>query len=141
MSKNYAHKDWPAWRYGPDGKGKVFNTPDEVPDGWTDVSPKAAAAGAVPAAPKAKAPAKEPDKEPTPEEAAKAAADAQAAADKKAAAAAAKAEKKAAAKAKDTGAAFDREAAIAELVKAGYDVEGDTTDAEIKAALEGLKKG
>lgn len=33
----YAHQDWPAWRYGPDGSGQVFNAPEEVPDGWSSV--------------------------------------------------------------------------------------------------------
>jgi hypothetical protein len=34
---------WPSFRYGPDGKGKVFQSAEEVPEGWTD-SPKAVAA-------------------------------------------------------------------------------------------------
>lgn len=25
---------WPSWRYSPDGEGRVFNAPEEVPFGW-----------------------------------------------------------------------------------------------------------
>jgi len=32
----YEHTDWPAWRYGPDGEGKVFANPEDVPEGWAD---------------------------------------------------------------------------------------------------------
>lgn len=34
---------WPSFRYGPDGQGKVFQRPEDVPEGWTD-SPKTAVA-------------------------------------------------------------------------------------------------
>lgn len=34
---------WPSFRYGPDGQGKVFQKPEDVPEGWTD-SPKKAVA-------------------------------------------------------------------------------------------------
>lgn len=27
---------WPAWRYGPGGVGEIFQTPEDVPEGWTD---------------------------------------------------------------------------------------------------------
>jgi hypothetical protein len=27
---------WPAWFYGPDGQSAVFESPDEVPEGWED---------------------------------------------------------------------------------------------------------
>lgn len=27
---------WPSWWYGPDGKGAVFASADEVPRGWKD---------------------------------------------------------------------------------------------------------
>lgn len=30
----YDYKEWPAWRYREDGKGQIFNNPEEVPDGW-----------------------------------------------------------------------------------------------------------
>lgn len=26
---------WPSWWYNPDGEGQVFNSLEEVPDGWT----------------------------------------------------------------------------------------------------------
>lgn len=32
----YTHQSWPAWRYGPDGEGQIFNREDDVPEGWTD---------------------------------------------------------------------------------------------------------
>ncbi len=27
---------WPAWFYGPDNQSAVFESPDEVPEGWDD---------------------------------------------------------------------------------------------------------
>ena len=33
---------WPSYRYGPDGQGKVFQKPEDVPEGWTE-SPNSAA--------------------------------------------------------------------------------------------------
>jgi hypothetical protein len=27
---------WPSWRYGPDGQAAVFNSEDDVPEGWAD---------------------------------------------------------------------------------------------------------
>lgn len=30
----YEYQEWPAWRYTADGRGKVFNNADEVPEGW-----------------------------------------------------------------------------------------------------------
>ena len=30
---------WPAWFYGPDGEGRVFERKDDVPSGWTDSPP------------------------------------------------------------------------------------------------------
>lgn len=27
---------WPSWRYGPGGEAAVFNSPEEVPEGWED---------------------------------------------------------------------------------------------------------
>ena len=32
----YVHQNWPSFRYGPNGERKVFASPDEVPEGWTD---------------------------------------------------------------------------------------------------------
>lgn len=39
MSKDkpeLSQKDWPAWFYGPAGEAEIFNSPDDVPDGWKD---------------------------------------------------------------------------------------------------------
>lgn len=33
---NEEKSHWPAWFYGPDGKGAIFNGPLEVPEGWHD---------------------------------------------------------------------------------------------------------
>ncbi len=35
-SAPYQHQSWPAWRYGPDGVGKTFDRPEDVPEGWTE---------------------------------------------------------------------------------------------------------
>ncbi len=35
-SAPYQHQSWPAWRYGPDGVGKTFDKPEDVPEGWTE---------------------------------------------------------------------------------------------------------
>lgn len=33
---DHRQKDfWPSWRYSPDGEGQIFNSPVEVPHGWT----------------------------------------------------------------------------------------------------------
>jgi len=32
----YVHQGWPAFRYGPEGERKVFQSPDDVPEGWQD---------------------------------------------------------------------------------------------------------
>ena len=29
------NRDWPGWRYGPDGEGAIFNRQEDVPEGWT----------------------------------------------------------------------------------------------------------
>ncbi len=47
----YVHQDWPRWMYGPDGHERVFNSPEEVPEGWTSdepVTPPAARRGRPP---------------------------------------------------------------------------------------------
>lgn len=28
-------RSWPGWRYGPDGKGAIFQCESDVPEGWT----------------------------------------------------------------------------------------------------------
>lgn len=122
----YQHKDWPAWRYGPAGEAEIFNSPGEVPEGWTDQSPKAVKADAVkpqkvaprpaPVAPKATAPAAP-----------------------VAPKAAAKSKKADAPKEAPKAADFDRAAAIATLNAAGFDVEEGTTDDELKKALKDLE--
>lgn len=30
----YEYKAWPAWYYRADGRGEIFNSAEEVPDGW-----------------------------------------------------------------------------------------------------------
>jgi hypothetical protein len=32
----YVHQDWPSFRYGPNGESKVFQRPEDVPEGWQD---------------------------------------------------------------------------------------------------------
>lgn len=44
----YVYQAWPAWRYGPDGQKAIFQGPEEVPEGWTDVPPTATPAGEAP---------------------------------------------------------------------------------------------
>jgi hypothetical protein len=33
-SAPYVHQEWPAWFYGPNGAAHIFNSPEEVPNGW-----------------------------------------------------------------------------------------------------------
>lgn len=40
----YEFQAWPAWFYGPEGQSRVFNNPEEVPDGWVDYDEFAAGA-------------------------------------------------------------------------------------------------
>jgi hypothetical protein len=28
--------EYPSWKYGPGGEGQIFNSPDDVPEGWVD---------------------------------------------------------------------------------------------------------
>lgn len=35
-------KSWPAWRYGPNGQADIFQSPEEVPDGWQNHPDKVA---------------------------------------------------------------------------------------------------
>lgn len=44
----YEYQAWPAWRYGPDGQKAIFESPEEVPEGWGDVPPTATPAGEEP---------------------------------------------------------------------------------------------
>jgi hypothetical protein len=32
----YVHQDWPSFRYGPNGESKVFQSAEDVPEGWQD---------------------------------------------------------------------------------------------------------
>lgn len=32
--------EWPAWRYSPDGEAKMFDKPEDVPEGWLDRKPQ-----------------------------------------------------------------------------------------------------
>lgn len=41
---------WPSWRFGPDGEAQIFQSEDEVPEGWQD-SPAKFKAGARPEVP------------------------------------------------------------------------------------------
>lgn len=34
--EKYQYQEWPAMRYGPDGQTEVFNSEDEVPEGWVN---------------------------------------------------------------------------------------------------------
>lgn len=36
--KPYVHQDWPCWYSGPEGDRKVFNAPEDVPEGWVPAS-------------------------------------------------------------------------------------------------------
>lgn len=46
----YVYQAWPAWRYPPEGgEGQVFNAPDEVPEGWTNIPPGTSTAEDEPA--------------------------------------------------------------------------------------------
>lgn len=49
--KPYEHVAWPAWRYNPEtGQGQIFESADEVPEGWSDLPPGATPAGEEPIA-------------------------------------------------------------------------------------------
>lgn len=45
------HSHWPAWRYGPNGEGAVFESEADVPKGWHDHPSKHEKAEAPKAAP------------------------------------------------------------------------------------------
>lgn len=45
----YTYQAWPAWRYNPEtGNGQVFESAEEVPDGWTNIPPGTSEAGEEP---------------------------------------------------------------------------------------------
>lgn len=44
-------KNWPAWRYGPEGESRVFDSEAEVPAGWQDHPSKVTAKAAPKPAP------------------------------------------------------------------------------------------
>lgn len=49
VEKPYEYQAWPAWRYDPEtGKGEIFESAEEVPEGWTDVPPGTTPAGEEP---------------------------------------------------------------------------------------------
>lgn len=35
-SKHTPEQRWPAWWYGPEGQAELFNSEEEVPQGWED---------------------------------------------------------------------------------------------------------
>jgi len=39
MPAPYQHQAWPAWIEGPNGDRRVFNSAEEVPDGWGAAPP------------------------------------------------------------------------------------------------------
>lgn len=55
---------WPAWFNGPKGETAVFESPEDVPNGWTSGAEKQSAKGEAAKAPKSPEPPKEPAKEP-----------------------------------------------------------------------------
>lgn len=45
----YVHQSWPAWRYNPEtGVGQIFESAEEVPEGWTNIPPGTSEAGDEP---------------------------------------------------------------------------------------------
>lgn len=49
--KAYEYVAWPAWRYHPEtGNGQIFESAEEVPEGWSDLPPGATPAGEEPIA-------------------------------------------------------------------------------------------
>lgn len=34
--RKYVHQSWPSWRFGPNGESQIFQSEDEVPEGWQD---------------------------------------------------------------------------------------------------------
>lgn len=35
----YVHQPYPGWRYGPGGEKALFNSAEDVPEGWTTAPP------------------------------------------------------------------------------------------------------
>lgn len=49
VDKPYEYQAWPAWRYDPEtGRGEIFESAEEVPEGWGDVPPGTTSAGEEP---------------------------------------------------------------------------------------------
>jgi hypothetical protein len=40
----YEYAAWPAWYFGPDGQKQIFQSEEEVPEGWVDSPDKVGAA-------------------------------------------------------------------------------------------------
>ena len=36
MAKHKVKSEYPKYMFGPNGKGKIFNSPEEIPAGWVD---------------------------------------------------------------------------------------------------------
>lgn len=36
----HEYVEWPRWFYGPDGQSEIFNSMDEVPEGWSSTQGK-----------------------------------------------------------------------------------------------------
>lgn len=34
MTEQYVYQEWPKWIVGPDGEGRSFDSPEDVPEGW-----------------------------------------------------------------------------------------------------------
>jgi hypothetical protein len=45
---DYVPIKWPSWRYGPNGQAEIFQSEDQVPEGWADHPSKVGAEPAVP---------------------------------------------------------------------------------------------
>lgn len=35
----YQYQAWPAWKYGPNGEAQIFESEDDVPEGWGSFPP------------------------------------------------------------------------------------------------------
>ena len=49
MAKHKVKLEYPKYMFGPNGKGKIFNSPEEVPAGWVDSLQKLQEAPRTPA--------------------------------------------------------------------------------------------
>lgn len=48
MAKHKVKSEYPKYMFGPNGKGKIFNSPEEIPAGWVDSLQKLQAAPQIP---------------------------------------------------------------------------------------------